>query len=135
MLVSGLMMFICMAAGEIFFDRQLFNGFLGRPSIWYRIFLESAIATLPVCLFGLLILNRFQFNSRKAFLWAASAVWASLSLLVVLLYKLFDWPRDWHFTLLDPGLIFGWFVPCLLILASFIWFSIGLYNDSLSRSS
>jgi hypothetical protein len=42
--------------------------------------------------------------------------------------KTFYWPREWHLTAIQPGLIFGWIIPCALILGAFIWFSEKLHN-------
>lgn len=126
-LVSGLIMFASMAVGEIFVDPNLFRGFLGKPQIWYALFIESSIAVLPVCLIGMLILRFVRPKSKEGFLLISSGVWISLGLSILLLYKAFYFPREWRLTLPGPGILFGWVIPCSLILICMIWFSRKLY--------
>jgi hypothetical protein len=56
-LAAQLIMFTSMAAGEILYDANLFRGFLKRPEIWIYILLETAMASMPVCLTGFAILK------------------------------------------------------------------------------
>jgi hypothetical protein len=103
MFISGFLMFVSMAAGEIFVDNNLFSGFLHRPSIWHGIFLESGIATFPVCLIGLFALGRVRTASKKTFLAISLAIWMLLGSAIIALYKIFYWSRDWHLTAIEPG--------------------------------
>lgn len=128
LLASELLMFGSMAAGEIFIDSNLFSGFLNKPEIWYGIFLETAIATLPVCLLGAWILWKSKIQTRRNFLFASLGTWLLLCLSVVGLYKIFYFPRDWKLTLLHPGILFGWVIPGVLIIACFVLFSEKLYS-------
>lgn len=128
LLASELLMFGSMAAGEIFIDSNLFSGFLRRPEIWHGIFLETAIATLPVCLLGAWILWKIKIYSKQSFLFVSLGTWLVLCFSVVGLYKIFYFPRDWKLTLLHPGILFGWVIPGILIIACFVLFSEKLYS-------
>ncbi len=121
-----------MAAGELLVDPNLFSGFLHRPSLWAGVFLESATWTMPVILIGLFILGRLRFLNRSHFLTATFFVWFGLGAVIVVLYKFFYWPRTWHLTRIEPGIIFGWGVPCAFILIAYSILSVRFFrpNDS-----
>ena len=127
-LVSELLMFGSMTAGELLIDPNLFSGFLNKPEIWYGIFLETAIATLPVCLLGAWILSKSKIQTKRNFLFASLGIWILLCLSVVVLYKIFYFPREWKLTLLHPGILFGWVIPGVLIIGCFVWFSDNLHS-------
>lgn len=126
--VSCLLMFGSMAVGELFIDPNLFSGFLSKPELWFGIFLETAIATLPVCLLGTWFLSKVQFQDKRKFLFGSLATWLLLCSLVIALYKIFYFPREWKLTSIEPGLILGWVAPGILIIACFVWFSEKLYS-------
>jgi hypothetical protein len=132
-LTAQLIMFTCMAAGEILYDANLFRGFLKRPEIWIYILLETAMASVPVCLTGFSILKSgSDFLSAKDethFTKKAAIVWLSLGLIVIALYKIFYWPREWRLTAVAPGLIFGWILPCSLTLLCWSFFSKALHSS------
>lgn len=128
LLVSELLMFGSMAAGELFIDPNLFSGFLSKPEIWYGIFLETAIATLPVCLLGAWILSKSKIQTKRNFLFASLITWLLLCVSVAGLYKIFYFPREWKLTLLHSGILFGWIIPGILIITCFVWFSEKLYS-------
>ncbi len=126
-IASELLMFGSMAAGEFFVDSNLFSSFLSKPEIWYGIFVESAIATFPVCLLGALILSKIRLQNKRNFLLASLGTWLVLCSCVVVLYNIFYFPREWKLTLLHPGILFGWVIPGILIIGSFVWFSEKIY--------
>lgn len=128
LLASELLMFGSMAAGEIFIDPNLFSGFLTKPLLWGGVLLETAIATLPVCFVGAWILWKVNFEYRRNFFMASLGVWLVLCSSVVVLYKIFYFPREWKLTLLHPGILFGWVFPGILIIGCFVWFSEKLYS-------
>lgn len=132
LLASELLMLGSMAVGELFIDSNLFSGFFGKPEIWYGIFLETAIATLPVCLLGAWILWKSNIQTKRNFLLASLGTWLLLCLSVIGLYKIFYFPREWKLTLLHPGILFGWGIPGILIVASFVLFSEKLYEPRVS---
>ncbi len=130
-IASELLMFGSMASRELFFDPNLFSGFLSKPEIWYGIFLETALATLLVCLIGVWILSWIKFKDRRNFLIASIGTWVLLCSFVVAVYKIFYFPREWKLTSIEPGLIFGWIIPGVLTLACFAWFSEKLHHTQL----
>jgi hypothetical protein len=119
-------MFGCMALGELTYDAKLFSGFLKRPSLWVGILEETFIATLLMTALGACILHRFRFSSRRVFIRVSAFVFCLLGLILIALYSHFYWTRDWHITAMAPGLIFGWFLPGLLTVISFVSFSLHL---------
>lgn len=129
-LVASLIMFGCMALGEIFYDRNLFSGFLGKPLLWAGVFLETSVATILLAAVGALILYRFRFLSQKLFAGVSLAVWCLLDLILIVLYGHFYWEREWHITAMTPGLIFGWILPGLLTLVCFVALSFDLRQIS-----
>jgi hypothetical protein len=128
-LSTGFFMFTSMIAGEIFVEPNLFGGFSQRPALWLEVLLESTVWTFPIALIGLLILGRFQGFTRKKYILASTGLWVALNVLIIIIYKFFYWPRAWHLTDLHPGLIFGWVIPCILILCSYSFFSLQLYDS------
>ena len=129
---AQLIMFSCMAAGEILYDENLFRGFLKRPEVWIYILLETAIASLPVCLIGLAVLKSgsdiFAAKDETEFAKKSAGVWITLGLAVIALYRFFYWPREWRLTAVAPGLIFGWILPCILTLICRSLLSKSLYS-------
>lgn len=65
-LIASAIMLICMALGELCWDKNLFSGFLYRPILWAGIVLETTVATLFMTTLGALILYRFRFFDKKA---------------------------------------------------------------------
>jgi hypothetical protein len=132
-LAAQLIMFTSMAAGELLYDANLFRGFLKRPEIWIYILIETTFASLPVCLTGFAILKSnsdlFAAKNETHFAKKAAIVWLGLGVLVIVLYKIFYWPREWRLTAVAPGLIFGWILPCSLTLFCWSLFSKTLYSS------
>lgn len=119
-------MFGCMALGELYWDKNLFSGFLRKPILWLGIFLETTVATAFMTTLGALILSRFRFLDKRIFVGVSAGVWSLLGIAVVALYSHFYWTRDWNITAMAPGLVFGWILPGLLSILCFVWLSIDL---------
>lgn len=123
---ASIIMFGCMAAGEIIYDRNLFRGFLGEPSLWVGIFMETSIATMFMTVIGSLILYWFRSLRKDVFARVSAVVWCSLGLILIALYSHFYWTREWHLTAIAPGLVFGWILPGLLSIIYFVSLSLKL---------
>lgn len=125
-------MFFCMAAGELLYDENLFRGFLKRPEIWPAIMVETAIASLIVSQLGLYILRKLieilPVKNESDFLKKSLLTWLGVGLVLIALYRLFYWPREWRLTAMAAGLFFGWILPGGLTLAAWTHFSRRLYN-------
>lgn len=126
---ATVVMFLCMAMGELFFDKNLFSGFLQKPSLWALIFIETCVAAVPMTVLGALFLYRFRLAIKKKFVLASVTTWLSLSALLVGLYAHFYWTREWYLTSMAPGLIFGWILPGTLTLICFVRFSLKLRQE------
>ncbi len=124
--IATVIMFGCMALGEIFYDKNLFSGFLRSPMLWVGIFLETSAATVSMTTIGAIILYRFRFLDKNLFARISAAVWCLLGIVVIALYSHFYWTRDWHITAMAPGLVFGWILPGLLSVICFVWLSLDL---------
>lgn len=115
-------MFICMAIGELFFDPQMFRGFLSKPRIWFLIFLESAAWMTPMALMSIPFLWSLRtLRENKAKVLVISG-WAALGIAAIVTYKTVYFPNNWsteEFAKAD--IVFGWTIPCVIIL---IWNSI-----------
>lgn len=123
--MGGLMMFICMAAGEIFVDPQMFGGFLSLPHIWPLIFLESAVWLIPFMAVVLPLLKKLKNVSPLKSASLVAALWIAVGTLVVIGYKLTYYPKNWSLRqIARADITFGWTIPCVLILALFIFFSL-----------
>jgi hypothetical protein len=121
---GGLAMFVCMAAGELFADPEMFRGFLKKPTIWPMIFVESAIWVLPFIFLILPLLNRLKNADPKKASWIISLSWIVVGLFVAIAYKLTYHSSEWSFIQLwRPDIVFGWILPYLLILATFVYLS------------
>lgn len=127
-------MFFSMAAGELLYDQNLFRGFLRRPEIWPAIVLETAIAALLVSQLGLYLLRKLiEFEPAKNqsdFQKKTALVWLGVGLILVALYWLFYWPREWRLTAMAAGLFFGWILPGVLTLAAWTYYSRSLYKET-----
>ncbi len=123
---ASVIMFTCMALGELVYDKNLFSGFLSKPFLWVGVFLETSIATILMTAMGALILSYFRFLSKKAFASISAIVWCLLGILLIALYNYFYWKRDWHLTEIAPGLMFGWILPGVLSIIYFVSLSLDL---------
>lgn len=119
-----------MALGELLIDPGLFSGFLLKPNLWAGIFIETSMATLVISLIGLFVLSKFRLVHRGAFVVISAVTWLLLSFALVALYAHFYWVREWHLTILTPGLIFGWIIPGCLTIGCLVLFSLGLRPSS-----
>ncbi len=123
--MGGLIMFFSMAAGEIFVDPEMYNGFLKKPQIWPLIFLESAVWLLPFLLLIIPMLQRLKTLESKHTTIIITASWIGIGLVIAVLYKLTYNPKNWSFAQMgEPNVTFGWTLPYSLILIAFIYFSI-----------
>ncbi|RYZ92444.1 MAG: hypothetical protein EOP06_04240 [Proteobacteria bacterium] len=125
-LAASVIMFVCMALGELLYDKNLFSGFLSRPSLWGAVFLETAIATIFMTMIGSLILFHFRFFERKVFAGISAGVWSGLGAALIVVYAHFYWTREWHITAIAPGLIFGWILPGVLFITYLVYSSLAL---------
>lgn len=125
-LAASLIMFLCMAIGELFYDKNLFSGFLHRPTLWTAIFFETGVATILMTTIGALVLYQFRDKTKKQFLSVAALTWLLLDVLLISAYSYFYWTRDWHITKIAPGLIFGWILPGTLFTTYLIYSSFDL---------
>ena len=126
-LVAGLLiMFVCMASGELLYDSHLFSGFLTRPKLWIGIFFETTVAVTLMGIVASPVLYRFRFSTRRHFIVVSTLTWIALGCALVGLNSHFYWTREWHLTAIAPGLFFGWFLPGLLTVICFVWLSTGL---------
>lgn len=114
---AGLIMFVCMAAGEVSVDPQLFRGFLLKPKIWPLIFLESATWMIPMTLLSLPLL--WILRQQKESVTTAIVVggWAVLGIAAIVAYKIIYDPHDWALhQVTRADVTFGWTIPCMVIL-------------------
>jgi hypothetical protein len=114
---AGLIMFVCMAAGELFVNPQLFRGFLTKPRIWPLIFLESATWIIPMALLSL----PFLWGMRKLKGGTATSVvvgcWAVLGIVAIVTYKAIYDSGEWALDQITKAdIMFGWTIPCTVIL-------------------
>jgi hypothetical protein len=129
-LAGGFIMFICMVAGGLIVNPNLFNNFLLRPQIWHLVFLETAIWLIPFMLFILPIFNRLSKASEKTAKKIVIIGWVTVGVLVALAYKLTYYSSDWSLKLLlRSDIIFGWSIPYTFILVTFVIFSLQYIND------
>lgn len=114
---AGLIMFICMAAGELFVNPQMFRGFLSKPKIWFLIFLESAAWMIPMALLSLPFiwgLKKFKERGAKSIVVCG---WAVLGVAAIVVYKTMYFPDEWAFDQITRAdITFGWTIPCVMIL-------------------
>ena len=129
-LAATLIMFGCMSMGELLYDENLFSGFLKRPSLWFGVFLETTIATIFMTAVGGLILYRFRYLSRNAFVRVAVVAWCLSGCALVALYSAFYWTRAWHLTVITPGFIFGWILPGLLFVTYLVFSSLEMRSKT-----
>ncbi len=123
--MCGLIMFICMAAGEFFVDPKMFGGFLFRPQTWPWIFIESAIWLVPFMIIVLPLLRRLRGIPAPKSTAIISGGWVTVAILILITYKLTYFPDNWDLNgVARADITFGWTIPCILILASFIGFSL-----------
>ena len=128
-------MFLCMAAGEIFVNPKMFGGFLSQPKVWPFIFLESAAWLIPFMIIALPMLRLLKNSSRGKSILAVSGVWIGVGSLIVIIYKQTYYPGPWELSqLARADITFGWTIPCSLILALFIFFSVK-YLEGLQKSA
>ncbi len=128
-------MFLCMAAGELFVDREMFRGFLSKPVIWPLVFLETAVWLLPFMLLIVPLLNRLKKKEPKSAAKIIAASWIVVGLLVATGYNFAYFSSDWSVSqIARPDITFGWTLPYLIILASFIYLSLD-YLKSVRRDS
>jgi hypothetical protein len=122
--VGGLIMFVCMAVGEIFVNPQMFGAFLSRPSIWPWIFIESAIWLIPFMVIVLPLLKMLRNLPAAKSTAVIAGAWVAVGSLIVIGYKLTYHPDNWDLgQVLRADITFGWTIPCALILVLFIGFS------------
>jgi hypothetical protein len=122
--MGGLIMFICMAAGEIFVDSKMFNGFLQRPKIWPMIFVESAVWLIPFMIVVLPVLRKLKNLAAVKSALYIFGLWLTVGVLVIVGYKQTYYSGGWDLKqLARADITFGWTIPCVLILALFIYFS------------
>jgi hypothetical protein len=124
-LFAGLIMFVCMAAGELLVDPLLFRGFLSRPRIWPMIFIESATWMIPLLLLFMPVLKKTKkMNPMKARSLIAGG-WIAVGTLIVGAYKALYYPNHWELQrIARADITFGWTLPCAIILAGLIVFSL-----------
>jgi uncharacterized membrane protein len=128
-LTGGLMMFLSMLAGELIFKPDMFGRLFERPSVWPWIFAESAVWLLPFVLVGFLFLLKFQKLPSQKFAALASLVWFLMGAVIVLMYKVFFFPKEWDLLARLPEVFFGWILPCILIWIFFTVFSVRLFRS------
>lgn len=125
-LAASIIMFACMALGELLYDNNLFSGFLTRPSLWGAVFFETAIATILMTAIGSVILFRFRTYQRKVFVGISAGVWCGLGTALIILYSYFYWTREWQITAIAPGLIYGWILPGFIFITYLVSSSLSL---------
>ena len=128
-------MFVCMALGELVYDKNLFSGFLRKPILWAGVLLETSVATIFMTSLGALILYRFRFLNKTMYVGLSALVWCLLGMLLIALYSHFYWTRDWHLTSIAPGLIFGWILPGVLSIVYFVTISLDLRLPNENRAA
>lgn len=137
-LTAMLIMFFCMAAGELLYDGTLFRGFLRRPEIWPAILSETAVASLLFCQLGLFLLRKLlELNPAKNesdFLKKSVLVWCGTGLALVMLYWFAYWPREWRLTTVAAGLFFGWILPGTVTIAAWTHLSRRLFIQNSARA-
>jgi len=122
--VGGLIMFICMAAGELFVDPEMFRGFLKKPAIWPWIFIESAIWLMPFLLLIVPLLNCLKAMDPKKAARIISLSWIAVGLVVAVVYKYTYYSGDWSLEQMSrPDITFGWTIPYVIILVTFVYLS------------
>lgn len=126
--IGCLMMFLSMAVGELV-KPELFNGLLRKPTIWFWVFVESAIWLLPFSILGLFFINKIKDMTRKKFLVATAAIWFSMGSGIIIAYKLLYFPEDWKMQEHLGEVVFGWVMPCLLIWFFFTRFSMSHFQN------
>lgn len=127
---AGLIMFICMAAGELFINPQMFKGFLAKPKIWFLIFLESAVWMIPMALISLPFLWSLRNLKNSKAKPIVISGWATLGIAAIITYKIIYFPNDWaaeKFTRAD--IVFGWTIPCVIILITNAILSLSYLNS------
>ena len=86
-IVGGMSMFLSMAAGGLFIDRGMFNGFINKPKIWPMVFLETAVWLLPFMILIVPLLNRLKTKSPKSAVRIIAVSWVAVGLLVAAGYN------------------------------------------------
>ncbi|MBC7420133.1 MAG: hypothetical protein H7328_05345 [Bdellovibrio sp.] len=132
-LIGGLVMFICMAAGELFVNPEMFSGFLRKPRIWPFIFIETAIWLAPFILLVVPLLKRLSTKNPLHAKKVITISWIAVGLTIAIVYKFAYYSSDWSIVeIFRPDITFGWTLPYLIILISFIYLS-NDYVFSLSK--
>lgn len=128
-------MFICMAAGELFVDAEMFRGILRKPEKWPLIFLETAIWLVPFMLLIVPLLNRLKTKKPNSAAWIISLSWVTVGLVVAAGYNFAYFSSEWTISQIwQPNIIFGWTLPYIIILASFIYLSLDYLKNIRSQS-
>jgi hypothetical protein len=123
--VGGLAMFICMAAGELFVDPEMFRGFLRKPALWPLVFLETTIWLVPFMILIVPLLNRLKTKKPKSAAWIITLSWIAVGLVVAAGYNFAYFSSEWSVSqILRPEITFGWTLPYLVILLLFIYLSL-----------
>ncbi len=133
--LGGMAMFICMAAGELFVDAEMFRGILRKPEKWPLIFLETAIWLVPFMLLIVPLLNRLKTKKPNSATWIISLSWVTVGLVVAAGYNFAYFSSEWTISQIwQPNIIFGWTLPYIIILASFIYLSLDYLKNIRSQS-
>lgn len=123
-IVGGLAMFLCMAAGGLFVDRGMFNDFINKPTIWPLVFFETAVWLLPFMLLIVPLLNKLKSKEPKSAAKIIAVSWIVIGLLVAAGYNYAYFASDWSVSQITrPDVTFGWTLPYLMILVSFVYLS------------
>jgi hypothetical protein len=118
---GGLVIFVCMAAGELLVNPNMFRGFLGQPHIWPLIFIETAVWAIPCVAISLPLIRALRGFSPRSSAIVVSSIWVAISLIFLGAYNAVYFSGRWSWAeLARADMTFGWTIPGLIILVLYI---------------